>query len=379
MSLLPNLEALVVDAAERHPVTPPRESDAPAVAARGLRAWASRHLLLVGLLVAGGAGTATAAVLALSGEPSPPMEGRIQLGTTPTDAFDYRIRVAPGLSIGQPTWCATTTVIGDNIQERGVGGSCSPAPTTRRHTIAGGLTGGGKAAGMLLTLVVDDGIAGVRLWDGKVLLTRAEPSLPQGYRAVVARISERAFRRAYRRDGKAWELLDPSGRVVAEPAEDDRSADTKAQLAREIDGWPSASAFCSLTPKPGAQLRLPSRSWVLKQAPRPAEGVRQGAFLSCATVDLPTDRVGEPRIAVLLDARAPGRRAPADLPDQSPAGSDGIVEAASPSIGLPAPTEPVVPVTLTAKRIGNAWLVVDGGTRAERLRLIDGLEVRLAR
>lgn len=390
MSLLPNLEALVVDAAERHPLPPGAAAadDAPAAelsraaaraaaGSRGSRSWLSRHLLLVGVLIAGGAGTATAAVLALRGEPSPPVQGRIQLGARPADGYDYRIRVAPGFDVGQPSWCTTTTVVGDRPEDRVGGAGCRPAPSSRRHTLAESLTGSGDAGQMLLNLVVDDSIAGIRLWNGNVVLTRAEPSLPAGYRAVVARVSGRASRRAYQRDGRAWDLLDASGESVPEPAEDDRSADVAGQPWRAVKGWPPRSAPCAVAARPGTQVQAPSVSRVLQRAPEPVGDIRAGAFLSCLTIDFDGERVGGPRAAVLLDAQHPLSRAPSDLPDQSRPGARGVVEAASPTLGLPAPNEKVVPATLTAKRVGNAWLVVDGGSRGERRRLLDRLEVRL--
>ena len=99
---------------------------------------------------------------------------------------------------------------------------------------------------------------------------------------------------------------------------------------------------------------------------QPASKAQGEVFLSC--IDTEYYLHGWPlEVAVLLDAQHPG----ATL---------GSIPAARPVPGHPltvnVPAGPF-PGALTARRTGNAWLVVQGGAnQAQRLRVLQALKIR---
>lgn len=369
MSLLPDLERLVVDAAERHPVAGTRR--------QRKRSWASRHLAVIAIGAIATVGTATAAVVSLRGEPSAPTEGRLALNGAEAGLADYRVKVTPMLEPGLTGWCTTTMVSAPKPTDSIGGGTCRRAPIANRHTIAAGLIGGQP---ILMSLVVDRRVAAARLQSGRVILAGDAPDLPDGYRAIVTTIERSEYEQIHGGRPPSWELLDSSGAVITDGNEEDESSRAQAQPAIDVGGDQDRGS-CGLR-LPAADALGSSKVRALANVPRPVEGLHGDAFLPCLTSLVGHAPGAEMRMdlitaAVLLNAGAPSSSAP-DLPGQRPTSAPGIFTANAstlPSIGNG--DQRSKRPTATAKRFGKAWLFIQGGTEAERLRLIETAEVRL--
>jgi hypothetical protein len=141
------------------------------------------------------------------------------------------------------------------------------------------------------------------------------------------------------------------------------------QARRAGEGHPGAAATHSLPgaceiARHGLPALRPEWGHVLEAIPAVPDAEGE-LFLSC--VDTEYFLHGWPLdAAILLDAREPGR-ALGPIPGAGPvAGHPGLVDVA---LGSP-------PGDLTARRVGNAWLVVEGGSGlAQRLEVLGALRI----
>jgi hypothetical protein len=305
---------------------------ATAAAPRRHRRWRPLTVLAAALAL-GGTATA-AAVLTLGGEPSPPLKGQVPGASE----RGYSVILRPDLRAGAAGWCSTVTLRGA-ARAIGAGTGCGPALNASYPQIAGG--GMVVAPGKVLDFrIVDARVAYVRLADGRRIVPRADPALPYGWRAVVAFASA---------EGDA-ELLGADGRVLLPGAS--RTADAPRGVpslpVRTVDAKSPPARPCAIEHRPTAHLAALDQSIATGALARRVDASGR-PFRTCSAARFRLD--GERlRAAVLVDARDPAR-APAPLP------------------------RAYVPALASARRVGDAWLVADGGTEPARRRLLAALTV----
>lgn len=349
-------------------------------------------------------GSATAAVLSLGGSPSQPLNG--QVPGRPVSGSSaavlqsgagarYRITVFPDLPAGGAGW-ATGFAFSRNghLTSGGQAGGLYP---TARDPIFGGAGVGYIAVVPQTSDSVAFSLTGPEVaaihFDGRTIRTFTSPQLPTGDRvavfflpagapAAVVAGSERITGNSTRvpagpggatRRIRAAALvpLDAAGQVIpVRPSNQDEFPSTAF--------WQAPSAVTPTIheppyhgpthPGPGAcelgQSRLPGLTpeWGHTLARiTPITGAQGELLLSC--IDTHYYLHGWPlTAAVLLNAQHPGA-APGPLPGtMQVVGATGIVD--YPGAGL------------SGRRIGNAWLVVSGGSgTAQRLRVLAALHI----
>jgi hypothetical protein len=367
------LRAELVSAAERAALPAPR------------RRWdwlrPSRPVALV-LAAVVITGSAAAAVLSLSA--SKPLVGRVPGAITPASlaGYHYRIAVTPILFAGSAGW--QPWIVYNSPGTSGYGERGTPLPTSPIFA-AGGPTrvARGETVAYVLT--------GPQVWavriGGRTIRTISSPALPTGDRAAVFFIPAKGPGPA-----GSWQPLDRFGRVIATQvtAPPPPGPPTLTWMAPDAvtRWWPLPfgtvpyhhPGYHGRThPGPGvcelAQHGLPALhaqwghtvAWI-----SPAHDALGEVFLSC--IDAAYYLHGWPLdVAVLLDGRQPGQ-ALGPIPGARPVpGQPGIVSLATGQF----------PSSLfsrnfgvTAKRVGNAWLVVQGGSGlAQRLQVLGALRI----
>ena len=324
-----------------------REQLVAAAAPTSVRAPRRRRwrplVLLAGVLALGGTATATA-VLTLSGEDSPPLRGQVPGSDT---VRRYAIAMRPDLRAGTAGWCSTVQLRGRTDVTAGTG--CGPALLGGHPLIAGGGTTAGPTR-ILNFAVVSRRVATVRLADGRRIAPRADPALPFGWRAIVAFTTTRGGVL----DGPAntLTLLDAEGRrLVTAPARpgDPIVRSVPSLPTTKVDAHDPPARPCAITHAALPHLAALDQTIVRGALARRVD-VADPVFRTCSTALFRLDGV-RLRAAVIVDARGP-RRAPAALP------------------------RGYVPHRAAARREGNSWLVVDGGTPRARARLLAALTFR---
>jgi hypothetical protein len=394
------LRARLVEAAGRVTAEP-----APRLRARS-RWWHRGRPRPLSVLVAALVicGSATAAVLSLSGSASQPLSGQVPgrpLGGLPTAALQpvagdrYRITVFPDLPAGGAGW-ATGFAFSRNghLASGGQAGGLYP---TARDPIFGGAGVGyisvapQTSASVAFSLTGPE-VAAIR-FDGRTIRTFTSSQLPTADRVAVFFLPDGApapvvagFERidggttrvpagpglsSRRIRAAALVPLDAAGQVIpVRPSNQDEFPSTAF--------WQAPSAVTPTIreppyhgpthPGPGAcelgQSGLPGLTpeWGHTLARiTPITGAQGELLLSC--IDTHYYLHGWPLTAsVLLNAQHPGA-APGPLPGaMQVVGATGIVD--YPGAGL------------SGRRIGNAWLVVSGGSgTAQRLRVLSALQI----
>jgi hypothetical protein len=362
MTLLPEVESALLDAVHRDQQA--RNNRAAGRVMRWLRSRQRALLIAVAALVVTGSATAA---FTLVGERSAPLSGTVPTGQLPNTAVAsgsrYDIHIAPSLTVGEISWCIsiTTTTRSGRPQDLGTGSCDEGAPTTGEPLF--GLHPGAIQLRGLAYLLTGPNVTAVRIPSHQTVLTRPDPRLPYGYRAAVFEITRpTALSQAIALDRSGHQLNDLSG-PPAEPT------------ATWLVGQRPARGACSLTLRPGNHAYSGSGSVVTSIAAAPTIAGR--AFLPCINTDLYTPGSSGPfagylEAAVLLDAAHPGTR-PAELPDMHPIGGHpGILD--RPGINLP--SSELLGPGISAKRVGNAWLVIAGGANtAQRIAALNELNV----
>jgi hypothetical protein len=402
---------------------------------RLLPAWArrrSRPLAVVVILVAcGGSAAAVAAVL---NTPSAPLAGTIpsRLGASqspsagePEAGLHYRVSVTPVLTAGAYGWASFIDFEANSRSVAGGGGGGNGYPTRTSALFDLGVNTigvppqtqhlGGDIVDYVLT---GPNVTAVRVGD-RAISTRSSPGLPAGDRVAVFFMPADAAPVAIPPPGSALPYYEPvsalpSLRVPSLPLVRSTGRPTAdelkrlAQLGRSIAqhrntrlvpttplaaigpdervirprreasfvpagvrSWrnparPSPGA-CALRYR-GLPTLIPEWGSVVATI-RPVRGPEGELFLSCADTEFSLH--GWPlHAAILVDAHAPGRALVA-LPGAVPVkGQPGTV-----NIAVANP-----PGDMTARRVGNAWLIVQGGRDvAQRLLLLQHLHIEIAR
>ncbi len=300
------------------------------------RAWRRRrHAATLGLAVLAVGGTATAAVVSQTAEPSAPLAARLQAGAS---ARSYAISIAPDLRAGAVGWCTTVRFTSDG-RPTGFAADCGGAAAGGVPSVAGAFGVAGR--GLLRQEIVTRRVAVVVFPGNRRVVPRAEPRLPFGWRAAI--LYEPSARYDPRRPDFA-SFEDARGRPIANPFSQSRFA--RGARSRKVTGAQPATR-CVIGAAAGFRV-VHARVAVGKpRVPR----LEDPAFGSCARTVF--RRRGGRRTslnaAILRDAERPAARA-ATLP---------------PTPGL------------LGRRLGPAWLVVSGGTTADRRELLAALDARL--
>ena len=405
------LRADLVSAAERAALPAPRKR----------WGWLRRPsrpmaVLLAALVIVGCA----AAVASLTGSASQPLAGRVPGAITPASlaGYSYTIAVTPQLPAGTVGWESLIiyTRTGASIQPPQSGGTLGYPTAT--FPVFGGGSGPDScpvcfARGNAVTYVLTGPqVFAVRI-GSQTIRTITSPALPTGDRAAVVFIPAKGRVFLIRAHGPVPVLKHPPGMknvllVAVVPLARSGKA-IPAQVTPQPDGpppltWMAPDALSHWWPLgeftvpyqgPGYHAPTRPRPGVCELAQRglPALHVQFGhtvawlspvndalgeVFLSCVDTEYWMD--GWPlQAGVLLDGHRPGQvlgpipgaRPVPGQPDmvnlplgRVPLNYDTPISADSPQLSL------------TAKRVGNAWLVVQGGYGlAQRVQALNALRI----
>jgi hypothetical protein len=405
------LRAELVSAAERAELPAPRKR-------WGWLRHPSRPVavLLVALVIAGAGGTA---VVSLTGSASQPLSGRVPGAITPASlaGYSYTIAVFPQVAAGTAGW--ESLIVYTRPDTAGVvqGGGTLAYPTATGPDFGGG-TGPDScpvcfARGNAVTYVLTGPqVFAVRI-GSQTIRTITSPALPIGDRAAVVFIPAKGRVFLVPAHGQVPVLkhlpgmknvlivpvvpLARSGQVVPHhftPSADGPPPVTWMAPDALSRWWPlwgftvpyqGPGYHAPTRPRPGvcelAQHGLPALhaqfghtiAWIA-----PVPDALGEVFLSCVDTEYWMD--GSPlQAGVLLDGHRPGRvlgpipgaRPVPDHPDmvnlplgRFPLTYDTAISADSPQFSM------------TAKRVGNAWLVVQGGSGlAQRMQVLNSLRI----
>jgi hypothetical protein len=306
--------------------------------------------------------SAAAAIVILGNRGSAPLTGTVPA----LRILRYDVPVTPDIEAGHAGWCSYPRFwIAGIAGPYSGGGTCSPAYTPGTPIL---LAGGEplsnnrdllRSAGRPLTAaqgnvnlfwaIVARQVAAIRLQRGLTVTARRDPRLQPGWKAVITFVSGQI-------DPVA---LDRHARVIHEKG-------TTAQLARTSTRAydPSAAgtaAPCSIHASP---LPWVTASWqvVATRAPALGRAVERNVLFSCARSWYSIKgSSGALSAAILLSAGEPRRTAPA-LPGLTPTGRPGVFTEDGGAGG-----------TIIAKRMRNAWLLVQGPSLALDAQLLDAL------
>lgn len=380
------------------------------------RRWAwwrgrSRPLVVVvaALVVCG---SAAAAVVSLSARSSQPLSGRVPGRVAPFSSPGpvsvagnrYSIQVTPLLSTGSSGWAVWTAYTGPALGGSLGGGGGGGYPTRADPIFQGGgvapwsipigSTVKGDSVGFVVT---GPQVAAVRV-AGRTIRTFSSSLLPVGDRAAVFFLASHGPLPAVGwRPGQPINaslripVIGPRARVrmrsVASTAV--LPLDTSGQILPTVfpadsgylRGWSFWQAPTAVTPKnhePPYHGRTRPRPGACMLAQHDMPGLTAEWGSTTHTIPTVTDSLGElfvscvsteyylhgwPMVAaILLDARHPGS-SPGPIPGTHPvAGQPKMVDFPSAS--------------LTARRVGAAWLVVQGGSgTTQRLRVLHALQI----
>jgi hypothetical protein len=307
-------------------------------------------LLGLGFAMTRGGGTHIEPRLHLPPEPVPTPPRSLPGGVSVT--------LSPDLAGADAGWCVTVTYQGGSG-----GGTCSPLPTQSSPVLAELAGAGGGERFATTVRVVGPNVARVRVDGKRDVATVADSSLPYGMRVAVIRtpIPPRYGINFPSSLIPKLVALDGAGNPAV------RSPDDGTGI--HFTDWnrpqPEAHGACQLHVD-----GLPGVTAEWGQVASTIAGYKGRiigrGFLSC--MDIQYSFPGIPgwglKAAVLLDAASPNQAAPALIPGLAPVHqAPGIYNGAGAGVG-----------PLTARREGNAWIVVaGGGPRAEEAR------IRLAR
>jgi hypothetical protein len=336
------------------------------------------------------AGSATAAVLVQSR--SHPLTGTIRgvQGILGVPKASYQVRAFPYLAVGWSGWCASVAFQATPHRSFGEYG-CGAVEDSREPLIAGGAAGG--PGGLYDSGFVSTRVAAIRLFNGTTIVPIANAHLPSWMRAYIAFVRGPLPIRP-----RPDTLLDRGGHTVPQPIIT-RADAVKHLPTHAINPNDAAAVPCAIRERSSTGITALAQA-VSTVAPWPRR--QPGAFLACANA---TFRVGTATlaVAVLVDANHPDQPAPPlrelvpltgqpDLLGARGLGTIGFPEGTSVAdfggdtapfaipagqqqFGAPAGIQQVTNHDLTARRDGRAWLIAQGGTGAQRARLLAALTV----
>jgi hypothetical protein len=387
---LDQLEEQLTDAVHRHAAGAPGRAATSQVKPRRAPARSRRRAWLgvIGALLL--AGSATAAVLVSR---SHPLQGTIRgvQGILGVPTASYQVHAFPYLAVGWSGWCASVAF--QATPHRSFGDySCGAVEASDDPLIAGGDTAGGP--GDLYDFgFVSTRVAAIRLFNGTTIVPIANAHLPSWMRAYIAFVRGRPPLRI-----RPDTLLDHSGHTIPQPTITRANA-VEHLPTHAINPNDAGAVPCAVRERSSAGI-APLAQTVSTVAPWPRP--QPGAFLACANATFRVDGTTL-AVAVLVNANAPDQGAP-PLPELAPlSGQAGLlgarglgtigfpegagvadfsghattfaIPAGQQQFGAPAGILLVTNHDVTARRDGLAWLIAQGGTGAQRARLLATLTV----
>jgi hypothetical protein len=371
---LPELQRILIEGARRQEQAQDRPGGSRVSWLRGRRA------LSVALALALVGGATAGAVISTSR--SRPLSGTLQHGPSNARPSHYRISVFPYMAVGWSGWCSSVVFNSDRSREATDYG-CE-AVESSGPLIAGG-DEFGDPAGEYSYGIVSAAVAYLRLSSGETLTPVSSSRLPAGARAYFTATTQSQARPLFR----PVRLFDAAGTQITQPEPSREDAvEHLPQLA--VNPHRPGRARCALQIAPAARLAAtgetvtPPIAWPRHQP---------GAFLACAnaTFELNATRLG---VAVLVNASHPAQRAPA-LPELEPdpahpgvlsgheLGNIGFHQGSSvadfgggQAFNTPTRHQQFADHDVSARRAGEGWIVVEGGTSAERALLLAELSTR---
>jgi hypothetical protein len=319
-----------------------------------------RASLLVAVVLLLGGSAAAAAVL-IAGERSRSLSGVVPpydaSGNVSLGGGHYEITITPALKAGTIGWCTSihyrdVPSLRAEGGEFGGGGCGAGTPAVGSPLFA---PDGSQERGLWYVLAAPQ-VAAVRVANGPTVLTRADARLPYGFRAAVFEIPARAFSHGFPR----LTALDASGRAIPGSFYESPPPEP-ARYWQYPQRQPQGR--CPLTARRGSGVRAGLGEVLTAIVPDP--GIIGHAYLSCAEVGFRFHATWL-TAAVLLDAKHPGAP-PAALPDMRPVrGAPGVFDR----------TSALLPEGITARRVGDAWLIVKGQAAvAQRVQALRALRV----
>lgn len=397
---LDRLERQLVGTVERHaagPALAERQAPSPRRRPAGWRGFLGlRHRpLLVALAVIVLGGTATAAVVSLSA--SRPLRGTIPPGGAlapfPSSPAHYRIAAFPYMAVGWAGWCTSVDFLDLRGREASFYG-CAPIESGSDPSV------GGMLFGRYQYEIVRQQVAAIRFSFGRTITPVTDPGLPPGMRGYMI-IGPKTT--SSQEGGAPWSrvLLDARGHPIVEPNLT-RAANVEHLPIRILDASRPGSVPCAVLSRRVSGL-TPIAQTVSTPVPWPREA--DGAFEACANATFRVDH-GIVAVAVLINAVDPAKTAP-DLPELAPlTGHPGLLTGVQlgtvgfpeglgvgdanptthvrsfmlgpgtqPNYGAPAGILALSNTDITARRAGNAWVIAEGGTPIDRVRLLAALTV----
>jgi hypothetical protein len=397
------LRAELVRAAARAELASPRRHWA------WLRARSHPVAVVIAALVV--CGSAAAAVVSLSASSSRPLSGRVPgrvaplggQGAISVAGYGYSIRVTPDLSTGSTGWAVWTAYKGPAFGsgQGGGGGGGYPTPTdpifqgsgVAPWNVSDGTRSKGDSVGFVVT---GPQVAAVRIGD-RTIRTFTSSELPAGDRAAVFFLAAGAPAPVV-----GWRPGQPIDSRMRVPRPGPRlrwtSIPTTAVLPLDsaghvlptaapgpdygyVRGWSFWQAPSAVTPsihEPRYHGRTRPRAGVCELAQHGLSGLTPEWGSTIKSLPIVKNYVGElfvscvsteyylhgwPMVAaILLDARHPGA-VPGPIPGARPVpGDSDVVDFAGAS--------------LSARRVGNAWLVLQGGYgTTQRVRVLRALGI----
>jgi hypothetical protein len=290
-------------------------------------------------------------------------------GTVPSlPLLHYDVPVTPDLEAGKAGWCSDPRFAISGVPSPHVGGgTCAPPYRPNAPILLAGEEPISNAKGLLesshtpLTdaqgntnlfwAIVASRVAAVRLRAGYVVAARRDDRLAPGWSAVVAFVSGPL-------DPVA---LDSAGRVIAEPAIGSPSTLGPTTTRRYGASSSPTSSPCSIR---APHLPEVSASWgvLAEHVPDLGSAVAANTLFSCARSWYSVKGSTEaPSAAILVSAQQPQRPAPTP-PGLRPTTRPGIFAEDGGGSG-----------PLLAKRVGRAWLLVQGPSLSTDAILLSAL------
>jgi hypothetical protein len=326
----------------------------------------------------------------LNGQPSAPTSGRF---TTPNAdssvaALGYQITVTPNLQAGAVGWCVSDRT----FAERGGGGSrgCAPAPSPSSPVvIAGGSDFTSHRPGLTATTtstvyLTTARVAAVRVSRSLAVLTRSDAQIPPAYRIAILVHQTITHGRPQRpiTVHVTAVALDRAGNQIGSPASNAPSAvphEASTFWTRGEPTGPSTEPLLRMPPPAACEIdtsalqgATPFFGSVVAHV-RGFSTLAGDSYVSCADTHFAYRGLAVVA-AILLDAQDPGE-APALLPAATPVAqhpqtyTQPLVTPSSNSHPARSPS-----AIITARRLGNAWLIVQAdGTLPQRLAILDRL------
>ena len=334
-------------------------------------------LALVATLTA--AGIATAATIVLTGQRSRPQSGSLPsaFATGPVPSNRYRVDLAPNLMAGAVgSWCSTFEFLTGTRSQSfgGLGCSGRDGPLVAPD----GASGLGPGRRWVLFAVLKSDIAAVRISDSKQLLIPVTGrDLPYGWKVAVAIANSTRSISTTGPNGTHMRFYVPPTMTFLnarlQPIRIASHPENTNLPARNVDPRRPPTQRCAITVHAARGLN-PVRETILRTPPPRTLNPAEPGYLSCASVEMRFH--GSPAVAaILLDAQHPGKRPP-PLPNTKRLSGDanvfvgpGAEEVGFIRFGFNETAQ------LIARRIGNAWLVIQGPhSLTERKTILQALQ-----